>query len=138
MGMKLEFTCKFPFGRYAWLSMSKPDFNDFPWIAPWQAISIRGKEAYEAELKIELSRKHPLYGIRVTAIGRTTNNDDVLFVLHGHPSPLAVVHLTFSRKLEADHQWPAVEFYAGIDDFIMDRMIVDVAGFETFRSDQAA
>jgi hypothetical protein len=113
--------------------MAAPNFENFPWLPPWQPISIPGQEAYESELKAEICQDHPLYGLHVTAIGRTGNGDDVLFRIHGHRCQLAVVHLTFSGRTEKNPRWPTTTFFTDQDDWIMRCMIPDLAKFEQNR-----
>jgi hypothetical protein len=118
--------------------MNKIDFKDFPWIAPWQPISSRGREAYEHELRLELSLSHPLFEVRATAIARTSHGDDVLFLLHDHGAQLAVVHLTFQSRPEPEAKWPSVVFYRDLDHWIMRGMLRDAARYEIDQSGQAA
>lgn len=114
--------------------MNRDAFNNFPWIQPWQAISERGRIAYEHELSLELSPAHPLFGVRATAIARSSVGDDVLFQLYEHVAELAVVHLTYTGRPEVDG-WPQMTLYANTDHWVMRGMLVDAARFE---SDQSA
>jgi hypothetical protein len=111
--------------------MSEPnEFEGFPWIAPWQAISYQGKEAYELELRREVTPGHPLYDVNVQAVARTCNDDEILFYLPDHPAQLAVVHLTFTGRPERESRWPHVTLYKDTDHWVTRRMIPDVARFE--------
>ncbi len=118
--------------------MAAREFDHFPWIAPWHAISPAGKEAYEQELYSELSAEHPLHGMQVTAVGRTFRDDDVLFVLHGTPCRLAVVHLTFTGTVESNPRWPTVQFFNDIEDWVAMGMMADAARYERNRRSEAA
>jgi hypothetical protein len=113
-------------------------FKDFPWIPPWQPISQRGREAYEHELRLEVSPGHPLFEVRATAVGRTCHDDNVLFHLHQHGAMFAVVHLTFRGRPEKDVKWPQVTLYRNLDHWIMRGMLMDAARFEIDQSGQAA
>jgi hypothetical protein len=106
------------------------DFQNFPWIAPWQAISAKGRQAYEYELKLELTPGHPLYGVKAAAIGRACNADDILFQLLDHPAELAVVHLTFTGRPEREPRWPSVTFYSDLDHWVARGLMPDIARFE--------
>jgi len=118
--------------------MKPKDFRDFSWISPWQPISAAGCEAYAAELRSELAADHPLFAVPFTAVGRVFQDDDVLFILDGHPSPLAVVHLTFTGSPEKDGRWPTAQFYPSLEEWVEKRMIPDAARYERVRRSKAA
>ena len=114
------------------------DFTNFPWIAPWQAISVKGREAYENELQLELTFGHPLYGVKLRAVGRVCDGDDILFQLYDHPAQLAVVHLTFTGRPEREPRWPSVVFYSDLDHWVTRGLLPDVARFEIDPTNRAA
>ena len=114
------------------------DFTNFPWIAPWQAISAQGQEAYELELHLELTPGHPLYGVNVSAVGRLCHGDDILFALHDHPAQLAVVHLTFTGRPEREPRWPSVTFFSDLDHWVARGLMPDIARYEIDPSKKAA
>ncbi len=119
--------------------MDSRAFKDFPWIDPWVSVSDRGREAYDAELRQEVSLDHPLYGVRAKAVGRTCNTDDILYHLKEHPiAEFAVVHLTFRGKPENGPQWPSVTLYRDLEHFVTARMLRDAAAYEIDQSNQAA
>ena len=118
--------------------MISSDFKEFPWIAPWQPISEKGREAYELELKLEVTPGHPLFEIPVRAVARTGHDDDVLFQTQGHPAQLAVVHLTYRGRRESEPKWPSVILYRDIDHWIMRGMLRDAARYEIDQSNQEA
>jgi len=97
--------------------MLASDFDRFVWMFPWQAISRAARDAYELELQIELCPEHMLYGCKATAIGRTSNGDDILFLIHNNPTVLAVVHLTFVGRQEPNPLWPTIRFFESIEDW---------------------
>jgi hypothetical protein len=51
--------------------------------------------SFEAELHRELSPGHPLYGLRLRAIGRRPDRDDALFAIDDGSGRVAQVHLTW-------------------------------------------
>jgi hypothetical protein len=87
---------------------------------PWTAIN--GSAALEAEFQRELRDDHPLHGARARAIARRDDCDDVLFALEDGPAAFAVVHLTWSGKVEPDARSPAFESYETLADWRRSRM----------------
>jgi hypothetical protein len=119
--------------------MDMKQFKEFPWIDPWVPVSEMGREAYDLELQMELMLDHPLYGVRVRAVGRTSHADDVLYQLRDHPiAEFAVVHLTFRGRPENGPQWPSVILYRDLEHFVTARMLRDAAAYEIDQSNQAA
>lgn len=96
------------------------------WLEPWYPASSAG---LEAELQRELGRGHPLFGSRAVAVGRRGDCDDVLFFLPDGPTPLAVVHLTWSGGA-GNREWPRTTFYESLDDWVERRMRPDHSEFE--------
>ncbi len=74
------------------------DLSPLEWLEPWTVI-VDPKRArlFEAELRRELARSHPLHRRRARAVAHRVDRDDVLFTVGGE---LAVVHLTFSGAVE--------------------------------------
>lgn len=105
-------------------------FRDFPWIAPWQAISDRGRDAYRLECRLELTPGHPLYGVDIVPVARRCDSDDILMALSHPQAELAVVHLTFIGAPETDVKWPATILYQDLQHWVRERMIPDLAQFE--------
>ena len=73
----------------------------------------------------EVSPEHSLFGRAAVSVGRRGDRDDVLFFLPGHPSPLAVVHLTWTGKREQNPRWPHTTFYSSLADWVERRMKPD-------------
>ena len=94
---------------------------------PW--IAIDGSAALEAELAQELGDQHSLLGATARAIARREDSDDVLFRLDAGPALFAVVHLTWSGRVEQDPRWPAFELYGTLSDWRRDRMERDHKGW---------
>lgn len=92
---------------------------------PWQPLSDSRAEAFSLELMRELSPGHELYGIVARAIAARIDQDDALFELSGHEKHLAVVHLTWGERSEHNSKYPRVQFFAGWDDWIREKLIPD-------------
>jgi len=115
------------------------DLSEFPWIDPWVPISERGREAYDNELRMELSLDHPLYGVHARAVARTCHTDDILYQLKDHHvAQFAVVHLTFRGHQEPGPQWPSIILYRDLEHWVTQRMLRDAAAYEIDQSNQAA
>jgi hypothetical protein len=91
---------------------------------PWAAVAA-SDQSLETELHKEVGSKHQLYGKRVRAVARRLDRDDVLFQVTGSPAPYAVVHLTWSSKMEQAPEWPATTTYATLDDWLAQAMPPD-------------
>ena len=101
---------------------------EISWLAPWQSVET-SNDALEAELKREVAQGHPLFGIRVTAIGQRRDDDDVLFQLNDGSARVAVVHLSWRTRPEEDSQWPHTVLYETVHDWIERGMKADNAEF---------
>jgi hypothetical protein len=97
------------------------------WLPPWQAVEPTAGAALEVELRKELSSGHPLFAKSLLAIGRRSDQDDVLFLVQGELARLAVVHLTWRSTPEPDPQWPNTEFFDGEQDWVARCLVVDHA-----------
>jgi len=81
------------------------------WPNEWSPIgAAEGAGRFDAELKRELAREHPLHDLRVAAIGRRFDRDEVLFQVLDGGTRVAEVHLTWSRKREPP-PWPLSRVY---------------------------
>jgi hypothetical protein len=108
---------------------SRPTLDDLAamqFLDPW----YRAVPGLEAELRNELGDGHPLYGRKAIAVARRQDSDDVLFLLLDHPSPLAVVHLTWTGRPERNSNWPQTTFYTSLQDWVERCMKPDHAEFE--------
>jgi hypothetical protein len=90
------------------------EVNAVHFLEPWHA-AVPG---LEAELRNEVTDGHPLYGRKAISVARRQDSDDVLFLLLDHPSPLAVVHLTWSGRPERNTNWPQTTFYTSLQDWV--------------------
>jgi hypothetical protein len=97
------------------------DLAALQWLEPWRAV-VSG---LEVELKNELGAGHVLHGHKAISVARRFDTDDVLFLLLEHPSPLAVVQLTWTGRTERTSQSPRTTLYASLEDFIERRMTPD-------------
>ena len=97
---------------------------------PWAEVSASDK-SLEAELHKEVGSKHQLYGKRVRALARRLDNDDVLFQVTGGAAPYAVVHLSWSSKMEQSPAWPATTTYPTLDDWLAQAMTPGALGAAT-------
>ncbi|MBX3448791.1 MAG: hypothetical protein KF777_04480 [Planctomycetaceae bacterium] len=95
----------------------------FHWIRPWQGLDD-GAQVFDTELTKELSNRHRLHGLCARAIANRIDRDDVLFVIDGG-TRLAVVHLTWSGKVEENESHPATEIYADWQDWVDRRLLPD-------------
>ena len=88
------------------------------YLEPWYAIP--NPKHIESQLSSELPRKHILSGIRLAALAQRQDCDDFLFSLHDGSNRVAVVHLTFSRNIDA--RWPRTELYPSIEIWATEKM----------------
>ncbi|GAB5527951.1 MAG: hypothetical protein Roseis2KO_58230 [Roseivirga sp.] len=97
---------------------------------PWEDINEYPQDignTLSKELKRELHRKHPLYGIKVALIGKRQDNDDILVELED--GRVAVVHLTWKGRGESG-PWPSTRIYQSKKDFWEKAMRLDIKDFE--------
>lgn len=97
------------------------------WLEPWQPIEKDTDEqsSLQSELQQELAKGHPLFGVKVEAIGRRLDTDDVLFALQDGTGRVAVVHLTWLSNPPDRPPWPSTEFFGCIEDWWNDGMNKD-------------
>jgi hypothetical protein len=95
-----------------------PELGEVEWLDPWQPAA----PGLERELAREVGRGHALAGRRAVAVARRIDNDDVLFYLPDGPTPLAVVHLTWTGRRERKPEWPYTVLYHSVADFVERRM----------------
>lgn len=103
------------------------DLAILKWHEPWCAV-VPG---LEIELRNETGEGHPLFGQKAISVGRRRDSDDVLFLLLDHPSPLAVVQLTWTGRPERNGDWPRTTFYSSLQEFVDRRMTSDHREFST-------
>jgi hypothetical protein len=96
---------------------------------PWQALPVDQVAVLTRQLQSELAPGHVLFGLKARAIAMRANQDDVLFELSDHTSPLAVVHLTWNQEAQSDPSVPATQLFANWDDWVRERLIPDSSEF---------
>ncbi|MBD2714172.1 hypothetical protein KBK19_03890 [Microvirga sp. STR05] len=99
------------------------------WLEPWRELAEADQSKFEDELETELGPAHPLFGIKVKAVGSSIASDDVLFQLQGTKSSYALVHLTWAQR-RASGTYPSHEFYNTWEDFVTQRMQDDNFGYD--------
>lgn len=65
--------------------------EDFCWLRADGENSSFAAEAYR-----EMTKEHPLYGMKLTALAKSEANDDVLF--YTEYGQFAVIHLTYNEN----------------------------------------
>lgn len=94
------------------------------WLEPWESIAdldwpaeekLEFCQAWERQLRREVSPQHPLFEQAAFLIVRNFGTDDALFQLAN--SRVAEVHLTSSRNTELNPFWPATAIFDAIDDW---------------------
>jgi hypothetical protein len=105
--------------------------GDAAWLEPWTAVDAEVARRLERELAAEISGRHGLFGRKARAIARRIGQDDVLFVVDGLSTPLAVVHLTWSGRRESDPIWPTTRVFTDWHDWAENCMRPD---HEAYRS----
>jgi hypothetical protein len=104
--------------------------NELHFLQPWYPLSKTDTELI-LELNKELSRKHILVGKKANAIARRQDNDDVLFELLNDKNKFAVVHLTWTSKIEQGVKYPITQFFENWLDLYNNRIVPD---YELFNS----
>ena len=84
--------------------------DGFRWREPWEPVPDGGPSLV-AELLREVSGEHRLFGLEILAVARRIDCDDVMFTTSDPEAPLAIVHLTWSGKMESDRRFPQTAVY---------------------------
>jgi hypothetical protein len=103
-----------------------PEPSERLFLAPWR--ETRGQQRIVDELRSEVGRAHPLFGLDVAVVGHHGDTDDYLFELATGPDALAVVRLTWSGKREKDPNSPKTEFFSSWSDWVQRRLLPDANG----------
>ena len=77
---------------------------------PWEAVSDDAS-VFEAEVRREVTRGHPLFGIVCRALARRIDRDDIAVACLDGSDRFAVVHHTWSGEPETDPSCPHTTFY---------------------------
>ena len=94
-------------------------------LRPWAIVDMQIANNCEAELRREVAPGHPIWGLEAKALAGRVDCDDVLFLLKTQTTAGAVVHLTWSGKIEKDTRWPTTEIYSSIEEWTEKRMKPD-------------
>ena len=92
-------------------------------LKPWEE-PIKSKP-FLRELNRELSRKHILYGKEMEVIAKRQDNDDILVKITAGKSYFAVVHLTWSCKIEKNPTYPLTRIFNDLKEWIELCMVPD-------------
>ncbi|HVL15676.1 MAG TPA: hypothetical protein VM529_24100 [Gemmata sp.] len=93
-------------------------------LEPWFALDDMATLAagLERELNAEVAPGHALFGVRVSALARRGDCDDVLFQLHDGTDRVAVVHLTWKRNPPDIPPYPGTTLFTDIEHWLIDGM----------------
>lgn len=100
--------------------------KDYTYLEPWNCLSDYPdsiKPALEKQLSIELGSNHKLYGLKLEAIAKRDDCDDVLFK-DKNTEHVFVVHLTWNQNAETGI-YPGTSQYSNIQEFVEKRMKPD-------------
>jgi hypothetical protein len=95
--------------------------DSITFLEPWMAVQAEG---LEKQLRREVALGHPLHSVRVRAIARRQDCDDVLFVGIDEPQLVAVVHLTWASQTVV-HPYPNTRFFSSFEEWVEQGMKVD-------------
>jgi hypothetical protein len=85
------------------------------WPECWNTrLDVTERARLEEELRAEACSKHPLHGVRVTALATGEDPDDVIFRLQD--GRYAIVHLTWNP--ETDPKWPWAQIFSSLEDLL--------------------
>lgn len=86
------------------------DWEPRPLPEPWVLLpDAQAREILEAQLRLEVSEGHPLFGKPVIALARCNRCDEVVFSVEDDPVRFVQVHLTWRQGPETP-PWPATEY----------------------------
>lgn len=94
------------------------------WLEPWESLDASPaelREAYVHRLAVELAPGHPLFGVKVRAIGKQAGSDGVLFEILDGSSRVADVHLTWATG-PCELPWPLWEIWPSLDAWVAGAM----------------
>lgn len=90
--------------------------SEIEWLEPWETVDGKTAISLETELHRELERGHPLFDAGVDVLARRSDQDDIAVQVMGGVERFAVVHLTWSGKVERAPDWPRTSFYRDEDE----------------------
>jgi hypothetical protein len=97
--------------------MTLADIEAAQWRGTWEAVANDVERQFlETELTTTLHPEHILYKRPITAVAQCTDNDDVLFLVHGGgKTELAQVHFSHTDSLERTAELPACALFASLE-----------------------
>lgn len=106
-------------------SLSKlPEKSAIAWLDPWVPVGLGAERQLEKELEKEVGANHVLFQRKCIPTARRIDRDEMLFEVLDSGGLYAVVHLTWSGKVEADHESPKAILFQNIESW-MERMKSD-------------
>src|SRR5262245_18406498 len=99
-------------------------------LIPWHEVGTSALRL-ELELQSEVGPGHALKNKPMRAITTRQDCDDVLFVGADDPTLVAVVHLTYANRPEANSLWPGTTFFASLQDWVERGMRADHDDFNS-------
>ena len=111
--------------------MSQRNLKQVKWLEPWCPFeeSQEIKASISEELRRELGKDHVMSGVSCSPVARRRDCDDTLFELLDGTGRFAVVHLTFSGRIEENSRFPETEVYRDWNQFEEKRMKLDHRGW---------
>ena len=95
---------------------------DLDWLEPWYPVEEADLRAgLEAQLRLEVSPRHVLYGQPARLIARRSDTDDALFELAG--GRVAEVHMTWRKSAEPDPRWPVTAIFGTLEEWARESML---------------
>lgn len=91
--------------------------SNISWRTPWRAIRFAAEvPGVQAQLEIEITPKHPLFGRHAIVVGCRIDCDDVLVRLKD--DTYANVHLVWGRAGDDPGEYPSWFSYGGLPQFV--------------------
>ena len=95
------------------------------WLEPWRHVAGKEATGLEHELRREIGPDHELYGLRVRALARRDDCDDVLFAIEDGTGRVVDVHLTWTQDPPEKPPWPLAILFSSIEVWGRDGMQSD-------------
>lgn len=106
-------------------SLSKlPEKSAIQWLDPWVPAGLGAEKELVSELEKEVGANHALFQRKCIPIARRIDRDAMLFEVQDSGGSYAVVHLTWSGKVDADHSIPKTVLFQTIESW-MEKMKSD-------------
>jgi len=90
--------------------------EEIDWKQPWWCLDecLEVRTGIQRELNSEISRRHPLWGLKPVVIGKTDVNDDVIVSLKD--GRYACVHLVWHGKIDRyPNQFPSTLIFENVE-----------------------